>query len=125
MNKLRYLFFAFWVGTILFLSLVPVPQVDAPNNIDKVVHFLMYFLTSLVFYLTFHKKFLNVVINALIFSVLLGTFIEILQHFVPYRGFSFGDILANCFGALCGSFSISFFRKPLVQINNDNQERVE
>ncbi|MEW6109928.1 MAG: VanZ family protein [Nitrospirota bacterium] len=91
-----------WLILTLVLSLLPVsgPQTDMP--LDKVVHFVFYGIGAILFYRYFAIRISN--IRAVYLSVIIasayGVFMEILQHFMPYRSFSFGDMAANASGAL-------------------------
>jgi len=90
-----------WFLLILLVSVMPVsgPKADLPA--DKIAHFVMYGLTSIfVFRIIANKTtgkrafYLSVAIAALY-----GAVMEVVQYFLPYRSFSFGDMAANTFGA--------------------------
>jgi VanZ family protein len=92
----RKFVFIVWLIIILALSVMPVPEVNAPDNFDKLVHFGLYFFTSVMYYLLIHRK----QIVSVIFSTSYGFFIEVVQIFVPYRSFSLWDGFFNFLGAL-------------------------
>ena len=96
-----------WLLIILFLSFIPsndLPEVNGIPNIDKIVHFLLYFIFTLLSLLTslkakrmIDKKF----ILAAIFGI--GLFVEVMQGILPLgRTFSVFDLLANVCGMLTG-----------------------
>jgi VanZ family protein len=78
------------------------------SNIDKVVHFLMYFVLVGVMFVD------NLLINDkkpisnkkllffFFFAVTFGAIIEIIQHFLPSRSAEWYDLLSNSIGAILG-----------------------
>ncbi len=86
-------------------SLRPLP--DQIANLfsyqDKVMHFIAYTILAILYSLTV-KNHLKVLLCALV----IGTSIEILQYFTPYRSFELLDIIADLFGSLLG---ILLYRK--------------
>ena len=96
-----------WFALVLIGSVIPVsgPNTDLPADADKVVHFVMYGISSVLLFRIFVKKtsikrafYLSVALAALY-----GATLEIVQYFLPYRSFSFGDMVANTVGAFSGS----------------------
>ena len=90
-----------WFALVLLGSVLPVsgPETDLPE--DKIVHFVMYGISSILLFRIFVKKttlkrafYLSVAIAAVY-----GAAIEVVQYFLPYRSFSFGDMAANTIGA--------------------------
>jgi len=84
---------------IFILQVVPVAVSSGVNNLDKVMHFFIYFfLTFLFFWNGFSLS------KSVIFAILYGILMEIVQIPVPTRDVSFYDFLANCLGAFsfCG-----------------------
>jgi len=71
---------------------------------DKVMHFVVYGIHTILCLLTLYDKILSLkfiqYFLALILSVSYGLFNEIYQYFIPEREFSFGDILANSLGVI-------------------------
>lgn len=83
-------------------------------GIDKIVHFILYFIfTSLFFTYLLIKPNLPNIAKSMILCISIGTMygviIEIIQYYIPYRSFEFLDILANFAGANAGTFFIFFF----------------
>jgi VanZ family protein len=89
---------------IFFGSVAPVYG-PAVRGLDKIQHFLTYFLLTFLFYWNGFSS---------VFSLLLttgyGGAMEFVQYFVPYRQSSFADILANSLGAFL-FFALVAFRK--------------
>jgi len=106
---MRYLFSWYTTSIYSFLvivvALVPVkfpPQVLFSFQ-DKIIHALIYFLLAFLAVNTFwRKKIANPKICSFFYAFSLGLFMELVQHFLPYRSFELGDILANLLGSLLG-----------------------
>ena len=96
-----------WYIFVLIGSVIPVsgPNTDLPENADKVVHFVMYGISAILLFRMFVKK--TTILRAFYLSVaiaaLYGATLEMVQYFLPYRSFSFGDMVANTAGAFSGS----------------------
>ena len=89
----------FVVVGIAYLSLTPTETIVVGN--DKISHFIAYSVLMVnVGLLTYfnRKKF----IIGIILSILFGVVIEIIQHFVPGRVMSSGDVVANTLGVFIG-----------------------
>ena len=89
---------------ILYLSLMKPPKSDisllAIENIDKLIHILMY--ASLSFAIVTETKFKNKPIYLFfifIISTIFGGAIEILQNYFPPRTASWGDFAADAIGS--------------------------
>ena len=97
-------FLALWFGFILIGSVMPAsgPKTDLP--VDKIVHFILYGMTSIFLFRHFVNK--ETVNRAFYMSVaivsLYGAAMEVVQYFLPYRSFSLGDMAANILGAFSG-----------------------
>lgn len=97
-------FLILWFGFILIGSVIPAsgPKTDLP--VDKIVHFVLYGMTSIFLFRHFIKK--ATVTRAFYLSVAIasmyGAAMEVLQYFLPYRSFSIGDMAANALGAFTG-----------------------
>jgi len=94
------------IGALLVVfvgSVIPVTIPSAAGE-DKISHFLIYFLLCFLFYWNGFSLVLS-----LVFSICYGVFLEIVQFFLPFRTFSFLDILANSLGA--GLFCLMRFSK--------------
>ncbi|MGX5173714.1 VanZ family protein [Aliikangiella sp. IMCC44653] len=92
----------FWIVLIalLYLTLTPSPvQTVSFKHIDKVFHFIAFAGFTFLLKVAFSKLSHNFVLSL---SALLGIFIEIIQLYIPNRGFSYADMLADFLGSLFG-----------------------
>lgn len=99
----RGLLLLLWLLIVLILSIIPVPETDVgPKDLDKVVHFVIYGITALLFWRFLHNMEGCGMIGliSVAFASLYGILIEIIQSLLPYRSFSVGDIVSNTLGAI-------------------------
>ncbi len=92
----------FWLilGSLLYLTLTPSPPEPIRlRNIDKLYHFIAFAGFSFVFKIAY-KQFQNIFI--IIASGILAILIEVIQYYIPGRGFSFADMLADASGIFVG-----------------------
>lgn len=98
------IFLIIWLITIFIASVISISVPKTVHNADKVVHFVLYGLTSIFFYRYFIKA--SSINKSILLSILCasayGGALELLQHFLPRRTFSFGDMAANAAGAVLG-----------------------
>ena len=91
-----------WLFIVLVLSLMPVRGIETGYPTDKVVHFIMYGITAIVFLRNMRSK--ASIIKSGILSIILassvGFVMEIIQSAIPWREFSLADELANISGAV-------------------------
>ena len=103
------------VITLLIFHLSITSSVSGYNGprfegMDKVIHFILYFLLALAICRDFYRQFTpfaswKMYIWAIILPVLYGGIIEILQeNFFPPRTAEWGDWFADIAGVLCGYF---------------------
>ncbi len=85
----------------LYLSLRTFEDVTAIAHYDKLLHFSMHAANAVVAALAFYTA--RAYLFALLLLLLLGPFIELLQHFVPGRDASVLDQLANMAGLFTGA----------------------
>lgn len=105
--SVRILIVLIYVGCIAALSLLPpkdLPQVPLFSGADKVIHFMMYFLFSILFCWALKTE-LNYSGLVFIISVTVGwgilmEYLQLTMHIG--RSFSWYDILANSLGVLSG-----------------------
>lgn len=118
------------IGIVAYLSLWPDPlgasHISLFPGSDKVVHFLMYFVCTSVFFFDYakhrlpHHTKLNVVLALTTAAIALGLLMEVGQLALQLgRTFDYNDIIANSLGALAAlaafkwigehSFRNSFF----------------
>ena len=93
----------FWLslGIILYLTLTPNPPDPIKlRDIDKLYHFIGFVGFTTLFTLAFPRLKLWLVIPL---AALLGVAIELAQLYIPHRGFSGWDIVADWLGVLSGA----------------------
>jgi VanZ family protein len=94
-KSIIYLLFAIEVLVIiLYYSIIPLIIPGEPSFMDKVKHFFAYFLLSFLIFMS-TKNFKIAIFTAGIYGILM----EALQFTIPFRSFSFLDILVNFLGA--------------------------
>ena len=99
------------VFIVLFLTIlhfVKPPDVatfDSLIHLDKLIHFLMFFLSSSWFALIYGDKRKVILISSLVFY---GLFLELMQmQFFIFRAFEWFDWIADTIGVIVGFFTIS------------------
>jgi len=105
----RKIFFGIWllIYSIMIFIFSSQPEVGVEQYFygqDKVMHFVIYGIHTLLCLLTLSDrisllKFIQYFL-ALILSISYGIFNEIYQYFIPEREYSFGDIVANSLGVI-------------------------
>ena len=103
----------YYTLTLIILSLVPYPDIGLPKfklfELDKLIHFCMYTIFIIIWGLKSDNK-----TKILIFSILFGLGLEILQHILPFgRYFDWGDFIANSSGVLFGTIILFYLKKKL------------
>ncbi len=88
-----------WLILLTVLSLVPSSGISVEVS-DKLLHYIAYFITTAWICLAFRQKKLFSIFLCSVFIFLYSIAIEIVQHFMPAREFSFKDIIANLSGIL-------------------------
>lgn len=90
----------FWLNGALLLYLTLMPSVSYRVNyqhIDKVFHFIGF--GAFAFFCLFAFPKLKPVL-VIIISMSLGILVEVIQSFIPHRGFSYIDMVADLSGIL-------------------------
>jgi len=100
------------LSTISGSSLQKVPIIELPN-LDKIIHFIMYFALSTALLTDIYKENKRFSVKSIwfiiLFPFLYGVLMELLQkYFVANRTCDILDVLANTIGLLT---AIIFFRK--------------
>lgn len=95
-----YIVFGGWMVLLTVFSLVPRTGVDVGERWDKVIHFIAYFFTALLFSVTFRSRFKHPDVSAVLFAFGYGAVIELIQGAMPHRICSFKDLVANFSGVL-------------------------
>jgi len=88
----------FWVNSLLLLYLTLMPSIDSGisyPHADKLFHFIGFGAFALFCGLAFRRlSYLWVILIA----SSLGVIVEVVQSFLPHRGFSYADMLADLIG---------------------------
>jgi VanZ family protein len=94
------LLFWFILALLLYLTLTPTPPKPISfNQIDKLYHFSAFAGFTFVFTIAFRQIKSGYI---LLLSIILGIVIEVIQHYIPNRGFSIADMIADLIGVLAG-----------------------
>ena len=114
-----------WGLIILFICLIPSNKVDNVrlfnfDHFDKIVHFLFYYILTLIFYADIFKYFKApgkkyfIYLYVVLIPLFWGIIIELLQYYVvASREGSIFDIAANICGIIAGSFTVLILRNYL------------
>lgn len=108
------IFIAFIVIGIAMLF--PFPLVPDKYNIDKIAHFTIFALFTLVVFKTLCRA-CNTpnsklkIITTLIVLIIISTAFEYLQIFIPRRGFNYNDLFANWSGITAGFVLVLLWKK--------------
>lgn len=116
MRSNRIIIVLIWLAVITFLSLMP--GKDIPHSglfgiphLDKAVHAGLYAILAFLLVWSLHAKKRSKFITALLFCVVYGGLMEILQVTIAVnRLASWGDWLADLVGALLGLFLFPYLR---------------
>lgn len=98
------LFYSYTLSLICISVLPIAAPANTPENSDKLAHFLMYAILTLLAasYFDFKRIPSKIIVPlAVIYASLLGLFTEFLQVFVSFRSFEWADWLADSLGAVC------------------------
>ena len=77
-------------------------------DIDKCIHFCLFFPVPVLFFITFHgKRVLHSALFSMICCIAAGTAIEFSQKLTAYRTFDVYDLYANYLAIFCGTVIIS------------------
>lgn len=111
----RYNFFTLgWLLLVLLLTLTPgenMPQTGLWQDLlsfDKVAHFFIFAVLVFLMIVGLSKQYRYLFLRnkavsiSLVLGIVYGIIIEIIQHFIPGRGFEITDILANTIGCFMG-----------------------
>jgi hypothetical protein len=107
-----------YIGWVLFIALITLlPGYTIPGNIDwnflemdKIIHMTVFGILTYFgcYFFTERTGFSRaVILKSFLPAILYGTAIELLQTFIPQRGFDYADLTADFIGAGLG---ILFFR---------------
>ena len=94
-----------FLAILHFITPPEVATLDSLMQVDKLIHFLMFFLTTSWFALIYGDKHKIILISSLVFY---GLFLELMQmQFFIFRSFEWFDWLADSIGVIVGFFTIS------------------
>ena len=118
-NFYRYLVLSIaWVFFTFYLLIIYSHKESSTISfpfLDKVVHFILFFIQSILITNTLYeysdRNNRIILIASIILLLLFGLIIEIQQIYLPYRTFEIMDLIANFLGVLFGSFVVIYFRK--------------
>ena len=118
-NFYRYLVLSIaWVFFTFYLLIIYSHKESSTISfpfLDKVVHFILFFIQSILITNTLYeysdRNNRIILIASIILILLFGLIIEIQQIYLPYRTFEIMDLIANFVGVLFGSFVVIYFRK--------------
>ena len=101
-----WLFTISYMGLIFYLSSKSLALPKMLSDTDKIIHAIVYFILAVLLYFSFFKSGLRkyLLLITVIFTVIYGISDELHQYFVPGRIASIGDVIADSFGAILGSF---------------------
>lgn len=118
----KYPFSIAIILAVIYLSFFKPPKtsLDQVPNIDKLVHFCMYFGLSGMLWLEYmrsHKRtqfrIKHIFIGAVVFPIMFSGCIELLQQYcTTYRGGDWLDLTANSVGVTVAGIIAYFFVKP-------------
>ena len=93
----------FWTLLIIYLCLNDTPSLPIIpfENIDKIIHFVFYFVFVFLWIMSLKHISLRYFLIVLFIAIVLGISIEFLQeNFTQNRAFDWYDIVANALGAI-------------------------
>ncbi len=105
-----YWFFTIsYMGLIFYFSSGETPDLQTPQGFDKVFHAGLFALLAFLSYFSFKKSGVKKWAFPLsfVFATLYGITDELHQFYVPSREAAIGDVLADSFGGLLGSYLAS------------------
>jgi len=98
---------------VTYLSLTPKYTIDVGN--DKLGHIIAYTVLSLNAGMSFYET-KKLFWSTSLVLVLYGALLEIGQHFIPGRSFSFADMGANALGVIIGIAITASFHKQIQRV---------
>ncbi len=108
-KKILLVLAVFWTSLVTYLSLATVDTSIGSsihiNNKDKIVHFVFYFLLSVlwIFYLSRNQLHYKISLIIMLAAIVYGLIMEVFQGvFTATRTTDLFDVFANSFGAISG-----------------------
>ena len=97
-----------WAIVILILTVIPSHRIPEPPDwsisFDKLAHSLMFMALSLLLLIKSGIRHQRQLIQVILLLATYGLLLETLQLFVPFRSFSWLDVIANIVGIISGNF---------------------
>ncbi len=105
--------FQFWLFLFFcsYLSLTPAPPTVMLSFSDKLLHSVGYMALYLSCSVAYPQSILTIRKLTLLLSY--SIMIEVFQHFIPNRGFSLFDILANACGLILGLILVTILTQRI------------
>jgi VanZ family protein len=101
-----------WLTVLFAVSVMPLAGLKTELPADKVEHFVAYGITAVLFFRQFATKHDNAAFRrSVAYATAYGVLLEVVQACIPYRQFSFADMLANAAGAIAFSVVYRLWRK--------------
>ena len=104
--KFTYLAFSFTI-LIIFFSIIPLQtKIEGGHNLlnlDKAIHFSIYFIYTVLIFISLEKEFLikSSKLLSIYISFIVGFSLELIQgFFLAHRSFEILDLFSNCAGIL-------------------------
>ena len=113
-----------WAATILILSVLPNEQLPSASwfddlPIDKIAHFLVYWLLTILLIIVFlrkGKKIGPVYTKSLLLSILYGVALECVQLLMlEDRSFEFLDLITNISGSYLGYLTFKYLIRKRIK----------
>ena len=101
--------FLLLLALYIYLGVISIPRDVLANNKDLLAHAIGYFILIITGFLAYSPRIAwqFLIIGLLLFSLL----IECIQYFLPWRSFSWLDMLANGSGLLLGLIACRLAKK--------------
>ena len=120
-NIFKVLYFIYVLVIIIMYIRVPDGSLDSYRDIDNIVlnnidHFILFFIFGAVAMSISNRS--NIFDRYVISALIIGSFIEFIHLFLPYRSFEIIDLLFNITGCIFGLFSLYYLRKKYGKIIN-------
>ena len=107
-----------WLFLVLVFSTIPVKGLQTRHLSDTVIHFVMYGIAAVLFMKDFRSKtsMKKSAVLSIIIASLFGLVIELIQSVIPWREYSFSDMMANVSGAVFFTLLyilVGYYRKKI------------
>ena len=99
MNIRKFKVIALYIFIFILATIPPSEAQIGFPYMDKVIHFLAFFILAVV---TLYAFEVTQIFACITLIVCFGIGIEVIQYFIPYRSFEILDIFADIIGALIG-----------------------